>query len=276
VIAVPGTLAERAAEHRVNQVYDLIDRLDSPNFFLDVTVVEPGPSSPPVTRLRRDLSRWLSGLDPDEVTKVMVSGGGIYSWPSPFEWSESGWEVEFIPIPKVARARGRPGIRPIGVLKGLGPEVVDRYAPIRRVLDFKAKHYGELDYPLVVAVLVQEHFASQGVLKQVLFGEPDSMVSQKERAKVGLDGFFHTPRAARVSAVLAATELAPWTVARNAPATWRNPYAKRPLVTKLPFRASLWDYDRSKMVEGSPGKSSHELLGIAVTWPGPGKPFPRS
>jgi hypothetical protein len=85
VIATPATSTERSAERRVNSVYDLIDKVDSPKFFLDVTVVEAGPSSPPVSQLRRDLSRWLAGLNPDEVTERMVSGGGIYSWPA--SWS---------------------------------------------------------------------------------------------------------------------------------------------------------------------------------------------
>jgi hypothetical protein len=152
--------------------------------------------------------------------------------------------------------------------------VIDRYTPIRGVLNFKAKHYGDLDLPLVVGVLVQEYFASQGVMKQVLHGEPDSLLSQAERAKHGLDGFFNTSTATRVSVVLAATELPPWLVGRTHPLIWRNPSARRHLTSRLPFRSALWDYDRAQFIEGPPGKPIHELFGIPADWPGPDKPFP--
>lgn len=56
------------AAARVNTVYESLDRLDSPNFFLWIEVVWQGPGPLRAKPLRGRLERWLAGLDPENCT----------------------------------------------------------------------------------------------------------------------------------------------------------------------------------------------------------------
>src|SRR5262249_30077979 len=112
-----GTLAhpsdeDMADKARVDQVYDVLNEMRSPNFFL-VIRLQGAPATPPSgKRLRRRLAQWLATLDPDEIGHQLASQS-FDSLPS-LSWSHDGWDLEFIPIPKPPAIRGSPGLRPIG------------------------------------------------------------------------------------------------------------------------------------------------------------------
>jgi hypothetical protein len=146
---------EVAAGRREAQVYDVINRVQSPDFFLYVEVQEAGQSPPSATRLRPRLEAWLKALDYDAIRRAADEGNLFHSPDVPrFPWEDRGWRVEFLPIPKY-KARGKPGLRPIGVH---GPTVafVDDSGPIRRAVIDKATAYGQLDMPYVIAVGVHD------------------------------------------------------------------------------------------------------------------------
>lgn len=109
--------AQVARERREAQVYDALNRLDSPNFFLFVEVGRAGPRSPSVARLRPRVEQWLDKLDPDELAQAMAADDGyLISERTPtYVWEEDGWLVTFKPIPKRPERRGQDGLRPIGM-----------------------------------------------------------------------------------------------------------------------------------------------------------------
>jgi hypothetical protein len=65
---------EVAAGRRKAQVYDAINRVQSPDFFLYVEVQEAGQSPPSASRLRPRLEAWLKALDYDEIRQFLDNG----------------------------------------------------------------------------------------------------------------------------------------------------------------------------------------------------------
>ena len=127
VLASEYSEAERAAKRRKNVVLESIEKLDSPNFFVGISADGNPDTPPPSKRLRRDLSDWLSSLDPDTVAQD-VEKNGHEKIPS-MTWKHDGWCVEFEAIPIKPEKRGK-GQRVIGVLSG-GARWVNVWEPIR-------------------------------------------------------------------------------------------------------------------------------------------------
>ena len=73
-IAAPSA-EEQGQEKRAAVVYDTLNGLDSPNFFLHIRV-RGAPKTPPAgARLRDDLYKWLATLNPDELAKQLKEFG---------------------------------------------------------------------------------------------------------------------------------------------------------------------------------------------------------
>ncbi|MGH9633646.1 MAG: hypothetical protein ACRD72_02300 [Candidatus Angelobacter sp.] len=65
---------EQGASARIAQVYDVLNRLDSPDFFLHVRVNGSPSSPPPAAKLRTDVGKWLRTLDVEEVSRAGQAG----------------------------------------------------------------------------------------------------------------------------------------------------------------------------------------------------------
>src|SRR5690242_10691330 len=59
--------SDNAAEKRVNDLYEVLDRLDSPNFFVGVQISHAPETPPPGAKIRRFLSERLRALNADDV-----------------------------------------------------------------------------------------------------------------------------------------------------------------------------------------------------------------
>jgi hypothetical protein len=81
--------------------------------------------------------------------------------------------------------------------------IIDSEGPIREAVIGKAKRYGVLDLPLVVAVNATDHFISERDVLTALYGsvrgwdEPDIGVDSR-----GVWGSVNSPRWTRLSAVI--------------------------------------------------------------------------
>ena len=94
-------------------VYDAINTIESPNFFVELEIKGAPSTAPPTQRLRRDLTEWLASLNADQILHSLVLAGDSQI-PS-FRWQHEGWSLVFKPIPKSPKLRGKPGVRPIGI-----------------------------------------------------------------------------------------------------------------------------------------------------------------
>lgn len=84
-----GAATDGGAIARRQALYDAVERINSPNFFLSIDVEVIGSNAPATGQLRRDLERWLAGLDPDATDLVLGrERAGEY-----FLWEEQGWQI---------------------------------------------------------------------------------------------------------------------------------------------------------------------------------------
>ncbi len=266
---------ESAEEARTAQVYDAINRLDSPNFFLGLRV-RGAPATPPAAaRLRPQLERWLATLDPDEIGRTLERGG-LHALPT-FPWSHDGWDVIFFPVPKRAENRGKPGVRPIG-LSMTGLIDVDVHTSVRSSIAAKATKYGHLDLPLIVAINVLEEFVDLRLVLDGLLGQecvvelqhPDgSSEHWNDRNPDGAWRGPSGPRNTRVSAALVGLRLSVWDLAQNTPTLVHNPWAGRPMPQELWSMPQLAPNKQSLRLETKVGRNAGQILNVTTPWPVP-------
>jgi len=273
-VATNESVGEAAARARMNAVYDVLNRIvDSPDFFLWLTIRGAPATPPPARRIASFVSACLAGLDPDAIIRLYESGRTeeVPRW----SFEHEGWRIEFRPIPKKPEARGRPGVRLIGA-RITGVRGVDHRTSIKEAITEKAGRYGDLDLPYVVAVNVLE-FVDEIDIMEALFGkeqftvmfsdsgpaEPvDTQVSRlPDGAWTGLAG----PRYTRVSAVLVATRLSAYGIPRANLRLYHNPWAQRlykSVLTRLPQAMP-----RDNRMERIDGESTEAIFGLPASWP---------
>lgn len=204
---------EIAAEARKNQVYDILNRMNTPDFFIGLEVEGAPETSPPGSKLREYLERELSKLDPDQISERYTKDGRdvIPSW----DWEYEGWNITFYPIPKKSEFRGETGSRPIATKIEGG--FFDLHTGIKRSIKEKASKYGVLHSPYIIAVNVwnPKHRIDNFTVMNALFGElqVNALVNKKrqktERKPNGASSGPKGPRNQKVSAVLTADNLNP-------------------------------------------------------------------
>jgi hypothetical protein len=143
------------------------DRMEVDHFMLGVEVLNVGNAAPATEPLCIRLRAWLSSLDADQ---LITQGGrdaeyGIES----FEWTQGGWRLVFEAYPLLPD-RGGPGGRIIGTLRPAEADVIDDVTPLRRRLTAKAKAYGELDAPFVIAIDAVGEFTEDRDFISALYG----------------------------------------------------------------------------------------------------------
>jgi len=265
--------ADRSAKARENRIYDAINRIKSPNFFIGLKVHGALATDPPSAELHRFLEDKLSNLDPDVIAKQFEQGGqdALPQW----DWEHDGWQITFFPIPKKPEARGKPGVRPIELIMS-DPHWVTPHVGIRESIKDKNSKYGELDLPYIVAINVIDELGANDIdISNALFGEEqvtiifrgNKLIEQRLGRKP--NGAWYGPKGPwnkRVSAASIVVNLLPWSIAKVTPVLWHNPWASRPLSPELlPFPKFLAGEDNH--LKEFKGKNSWELLGLDPNWP---------
>jgi len=260
-----------ATKARENQVYDTLNRMKSPNFFIGLEIYGAPDTPPRGRKIRNFLERQLVGLNPDEVAE-QLKRGGLRALPS-WNWEHEGWRITFFPIPKSTSARAKPGVRPIGLqipeLSGHTPHI-----GIRNSLQDKTTKYGRLDLPYVIAINVLDELdVDDDDIENALFGEEQCTVTFRDndlieqvlgRKPNGLWYGPNGPQNKRVSAILVAVNLYPWSIAKVTPILWHNPWANYIIprhIWSLPQSVPDFRFVRLD------GKRSWELLKLYPSWP---------
>ena len=158
VLAMDKSKKESPADRRINALYDAINRLDSPDFFIGIEIRRAPNENPPARRMRSLLRQRLSTADWDELTRLVSSEGPerLPSWC----YEHEGWKVDFSPIPKSAGLRGQTGVRPIGMVFERGGWIDSRRA-LLNAMESKARAYDDLGMPYVIAVNACATFVQQ-------------------------------------------------------------------------------------------------------------------
>jgi hypothetical protein len=269
---------EVAAGRREGQVYDAINRIRSPDFFLYVEVEQASQSPLSASRLRPRLEAWLKALDYDEIRRLAEAGNFFRSPDTPrFRWDHGGWRIEFMPIPK-KEARGKPGLRPIGLHAPKGGFENDSGLIRKAVMD-KANAYGQFDIPYVIAIGVHDLFPDHIDLTNALFGSEQLTVRTHEDGRIetfpgrARDGVWIGPRGPqyrRVSGVLTAPGLLPWTVATAVPTLWHHPAAAHELsIANAPWREAVVDQLSGQLSFREPAIHVADFFDLDENWPVP-------
>lgn len=268
--------ADRGAAARLNTVYAAVDRIDSGDFHLAVTVIAVGQSSPPTRSLRRSLETWLSDLDADA-----FDFGLDLSDSSPrFEWTHEDWNLVFQPIPRRASARDSPAERPLGAFLPGAALFVDDVGSLRQALLDKGSKYGRLDHSLVLAINIGSGFHDNADTIQALYGtvgwtidiaNPDSEATPV-LTEPGFWGRPGRPVRTHIAGVLLAEGMHYGRVAKYAPAFWPHPSPAEHIEPLPVWRLALTDGDGITLV--APDRAPHDYFELPEGWP-LGSPFPR-
>lgn len=259
---------------------DAVNLSDNAGFFVLIDSIESAGGE----RLRniqvsKPIQEWLDGLDPDQVSEDYKTKGELPE----YVLDERGWRVRFSASPVKPEARGKPGHR---VLAG-GPPItgmVDDVEQLHDKLKSKAGRYGRPEVPIITAVLCASSFMEQRDIAQALFGRdaiqltPSPTGGPPQAAQIRQrNGFWmheSGPQNRRVSAVLTAVQLHPWTCTKAAPTLWFNPWADHELSDELPFPIATAT-DRGRVTHTIRELDMAAVLGLPRDWPG-GVPFPKA
>mgnify|MGYP001500633146 CR=1 FL=1 len=260
-------------------LYDALDRVKSPNFYLSIDLEAIGPRDPPLNRLQRTLEIWLSTLDPDS---IVVSPDGTVSEGLPtFRWDRGdGWLLTFQALPKKPEARGEAGRRTLG-LPGVVVSWENHRDPLLHALRQKASRYGLLGRPYIIAVLDLDSPSADvediaDALYQPLPSWLDPRQDNGRRMSRPVDGFWAGltgPQHLQVSAVLTAGDLRPWTVCKSIPTLWQNPSTDYPLTALLPWPSISGNPLGPSAISTDAPMPLHQLYGLDETWPGSENPW---
>ena len=266
-----GSREEAAARKREDIVYDTLNKTDSPYFFLEIRIVKSTTTPPSGSKWRTILENELSKIDPDDPLFRSAEHDLFPKW----TLKDNGWEVVFTAIPKTTGARGRKGIRPVGIT-WLGPTWIRDHVHIRNSINAKSTKYGDLGLPYVVAVNAISHFSDDILIQEALFGDEVVRIFRKPNGSYGHElarkrnGTWIGPKGPQnkgVSCAVILDYLLWGNITRVNPILWHNPWARNPLPP------DCWLLSQKKLdlsnghIETLIGIRAHDIFALPENWP---------
>jgi hypothetical protein len=267
---------EMATRRRRDIMLDLIDEAECADFWVNIKVPVEGRATPRRSEVVDPIEAKFATLNWEELNESLAGS----SAPAPeFSLAIRDWVLNFRVYPRGAQFRGDPSNRTIG----MGPSwsgVVDERQAIESDLKAKAKRYGRPDRPFVIAALCIRDFADDRSIEQALYGPEVVRIAvprsgrsagagqaRMARDPHGLWQWGDEQRATRVSAVLTASHINPWLMARADLTIWKNPWAALPLQIELPFRTVTGNVDEGRLVVTEGSAKARDVLGLHEGWP---------
>lgn len=226
---------DRKHESRENVVYDAINRLDSPDYFISVSVVRYNNKQPNAGKMSSFLKSEISKLNYQDVISSYEEKQSIESLPH-WRCSVDGWEIDFGVIPKKPEFRGLSNKGCIGALS-YGAECVNPQERVRSILEKKAEKLKGVAGPLLIVINQVDCFSDKSSDRQALFGDEAieiNIQTKESRPKRKYNGFWLNtkgPRKCRVGGVLFLQRLVPASIKTANLELYVNPWAKQSLPT---------------------------------------------
>jgi hypothetical protein len=275
VVAGLPSVEDAGAEARLREVIDLVNKMEIPEWFLQVEYRGFPDAPPPVKELRRELERWLASLD----IKAIDAALKAQEWDNvpKFEWEHNEFALTFTPSPKSPKAAANSDSQPIGILMAHQGTFLSTDEDIRRAVRAKSKKYGQLALPLVVAVNVVSDHCDEFDINNALFGSEQFVAtlnadgSITERTERRRDGVWFGPKGARneiVSAVLVGNNVEMYNCADSGktPLLIHNPYSPSLVSLEYPLPESIPD-DATQTMKRKDGRTAREFLRLPDPWP---------
>jgi hypothetical protein len=267
-----GIVEDGRHGEREGWILAAIDQHHHPNFFVGVDFDRVGLERPSVAEIATPVLRWLDELDPDAIAQQALAAARMPE----LSVSPRDWEIRIRAYPIKPEARGKPSHRLLGVGPMSGGWVNDKEV-LRRTLTSKAKRYGDLAKPFVLATLPVSGTVDEETVVDALFGSSAFRVdlgSSRTEYVRQPDGFWlqQRPRKRGVSAVLFGS-IQPHQIASILPRLWINPWATHPVATAGLSIPSVRIGEDGRLVVDDEARSASDVMGVPPDWPGPEAPF---
>jgi len=261
--------ADIAQRRREAQVYDVLDGLNSPWFFLWAQKRRTGASQPRLAGLRAKLERWLNGLDLYRL-RAAANSGQIDRLPT-YVWRDGDWEYEFKALPKFAAA-GKSGIRVLGSPGGAQHLVPITAEAIRDAISNKVKKYGNLDAELVVALMIDSPAHDEEDTADCLYGQSraygqSSVILPEGSMLRDRDGLWSRFEKKRLYGVVVTCQWNPWKVGSVWPLLWLRPGADHAMGQDLGFPMRFLAADGVTVNSLPAPQAPHEVFRLPSGWP---------
>lgn len=215
----------------VMAVADAINSLESSNFYVALTATGKPRSTPSISRIRSFLKAWINQLDADTVFRAMESGGEG-DLPE-VAYQHDDFVLKFRAIPRAPNRRGDHVTRPLAYFS-TGVFLDTSWELVRDVLRKKAKRYGDMQAPFIVCINVGDFAFHEIDSMNALFGQEFVQYDVNTgdmRPGRHWNGLWRGPKGARnlrVSAVLVAPDVQPWTLGQRLIRLYHCPVARYP------------------------------------------------
>ncbi|MCD0458621.1 hypothetical protein [Roseiconus lacunae] len=245
-VATEDSDADRAAQARLNTLYDSINRVKCDDVFLALRIAGTPDTPVPGRRWRRSIQQWVDALDYEG---LLAMGPVPNDADLPrLDLEHDGVHVTIKPIPKKPSARGK-GQRPIGIQSFQGCTITS-HNEIRDTVREKAGRYGTMTRPYIVVVNCLGPLADEEEIHGAMFGFS------------GIWRNVDNPTHTRVSAVLAFQQLLPWSIAVVSARLFQNPDPS------FPYTGPLVTLPQSTCDSDVEGLHPREIVQVDKDWPG--------
>lgn len=272
-VARDKSAEEEAREHMEHAIYDAINEVPSPNYFLRIKRLDlTGTAQPSLNDLKNFVAQQLTL----HATHPAVLGEPVplqLDGVATIEYREPRVEIDIALIPRSPNARGRTDIRSIGMYP-FQRRIGGTKDAVRVAMKRKGARYGALDLPYIVAInCVSEWGVDQDDILDALFGDEQLVVAREtgmaipSRARNGAWIGPTGPVLTRVSGAIVAS-IYPWSLEVPTCALVHNPWARLPLQTiEHPFVSAKVSGTR---VIWEDGGDLLQFFDLQSPWPGTG------
>jgi len=227
----------QAGEALVATTLQHLSEASHPNFFVEVSHTGYPTTQPSGRRLTAAVVAWLNTLNADEAVAALERHE--FDQLPVMEWGHEDLLVTVTALPCRPDARGNPR-RLIGA-QNFGAHWVDGWTPIRDAVMTKARRYGDLELPLVIAVNIGAHRLDVIDEMQALYGQEQFILDRNnidagprmERAPNGAWNGPSGPRSRRCSGAWLFHDVTPYTVSRRKHTLYANPCSYHELPANL-------------------------------------------
>lgn len=201
--------AKEALENRINQVYDSLNRINSPNFFLKIDeLILKTAKQPSTKRAIANIEAESAKYDPDFLTDQLTKYGLERN--ARIVYEDIDLKLVVFLIPKSPGARGLDGGRAIGMYP-FETSWGGSEKSIKGSFEKKYKRYGQLDKPYIVCINaigikgngdIDVENALWGSVAWTWSTDPNNRNERWERERNGMFLDKKGPRCTNVSGVL--------------------------------------------------------------------------
>lgn len=198
---------EKSYEQRLNNLYDSLNKINSPNFFLDIKeILLKTQKQPSAKVLIKFIETELAKYDPDVVEIQIENENKKIDDLTNIQYENEDIFISLYLIPKATSIRDKDGVRPISVFPSTsywgGSEDT-----IKASLEKKATRYGDLGKPYIISVnslseiMTNEYDANNAIWGSLQISYSTDSIDKNFKYTRAKDGFFLDHRGVRHTGV---------------------------------------------------------------------------